>query len=96
MNLNVIAACRINRMETGVIGNGIELRIERNPGFFYCCPGLYCDVAWDEIYCWQPTRAGENVSRPCSEVMKDDPEIPHPEDILGIAFLYYFGAWTPS
>ena len=41
-------------------------------------------MAWDEIYCWPPTRAGENVSRPCSEVMKDDPEIPHPEDIIGI------------
>ena len=40
-------------------------------------------MAWDEIYCWPPTAAGKNISRPCSEVMKDDPEITHPEDIIG-------------
>ena len=45
--------------------------------------GAFCDAAWDEIYCWPPTRAGKNVSRSCSEVMKDDPEVLHPESVLG-------------
>ena len=44
---------------------------------------LYCDAAWDEIYCWPPTRIVENVSRPCSEVMKDDPEVLRAENIWG-------------
>ena len=44
-------------------------------------------MAWDEIYCWPPTIAGQNVSRPCSEVMRDDPEIPNAETILGIEIL---------
>ena len=45
--------------------------------------GAFCDAAWDEIYCWPPTRSGENVSRSCSEVMKHDPEVLRPESILG-------------
>ena len=56
---------------------------------FSIATGIYCDAAWDEIYCWPPTRAGENVSRSCSEVMKDDPEIPNPEDIGGTEIFFY-------
>ena len=62
-------------------------------GLFFIVAGLYCDAAWDEIYCWPPTGAGENVSRSCSEVMKDDPEIPNAEDILGIGFFIVLQLW---
>ncbi|CAG7720425.1 unnamed protein product [Allacma fusca] len=60
----------------------------------------HCDGAWDEIYCWPATLAGETVRAPCSEVMKDDEEI-DAEKLIGDAFricsengTWLWGNWT--